>query len=199
MDNPGFPAPLWDTLNQRLWHATGEEGLKGILNDGEIRIVGDRYSGSLSRHLGCVSLFDFGPTAVKFENQFEHMCGWLGHQQGSRVAVWLEVDRQAAADNVLDAGAMHSIWNEQCGKKLIPGFEAGHEGPIPLQNLKGALFVDHHDHSLFAYRECINEELTGELEAFEQSLPAPPPPTSLGRRDSRASESPTPGMKSPPS
>ena len=178
MENPGFPSSLWETLDQRLWHATSSQGLEGILNDGEVRITGDRYTGSLSRHLRCVSLFDFGPTAVKFENQFEHMCGWLGHQQKSRIAIWLEVDRDAASDNILDAGTMHKIWKEQ-KKQLIPGFEAGHKGSIPLCRLKGALLIDYHDNSLSTYHGGVNEGLICELEEFEQSLPSPPPPHPL--------------------
>ena len=43
MNNPGLPERLWEVLDGRLWHATARDGLKGILADSEIRIVGDRY------------------------------------------------------------------------------------------------------------------------------------------------------------
>ena len=55
---------LWQRLKGRLWHATGPRGLRGIVTDGAIRIgVGNRYENALTRKLGCVSLFDFGPSA----------------------------------------------------------------------------------------------------------------------------------------
>lgn len=55
--------------------------------------------------------------------------GWFGHQQEARVAVWLEIDRHAAAENVKDAGEIHSIWQDNKSKQFISGVEAGHEGP----------------------------------------------------------------------
>ena len=64
MDNPGLSEPLWRALDRRLWHATGPDCLDGILGDGEVAIVCDRYRNSLCRSLDCVALFDFGPTAV---------------------------------------------------------------------------------------------------------------------------------------
>ena len=64
MKNPGLPDPLWEVLDNQLWHATGADGLSGIVRDGEIIITGNRYRESLCRILDCVSLFDFGPTAV---------------------------------------------------------------------------------------------------------------------------------------
>ena len=81
MNNPGLPERLWEVLDGRLWHATARVGLKGILADGEIRIVGDRYGNSFCRHLGCIALLDFGPTAVDDWGQFKSWIGWLGDQQ----------------------------------------------------------------------------------------------------------------------
>ena len=73
MKNPGLPEPLWEILDGSLWHATGRNGLQGILADGEIRITGDRYKNSLCRKLKCVALFDFGPSAVDRWNQFNNL------------------------------------------------------------------------------------------------------------------------------
>ena len=43
MKNPGLPNMLWEALDQRLWHATGLDGLHGIVTSGEIAIAGARY------------------------------------------------------------------------------------------------------------------------------------------------------------
>ena len=48
MKNPGLPNMLWEALDQRLWHATGLDGLHGIVTSGEIAIAGARYKNSLA-------------------------------------------------------------------------------------------------------------------------------------------------------
>ena len=138
MNNPGLPERLWKILDGRLWHATAPDGLKGILADSNIRIVGDRYGNSFCRHLGCVALLDFGPTAVNDWGQFKNWSGWFGYQQQARVAVWLEIDRCVASENVIDAGALHRKWKDNRSKRIIPGVEAGHRGPVPV-NLNPAV------------------------------------------------------------
>ena len=67
MRNPGLPSALWAILDNRLWHATGTDELAGVIADGEIRVFGDRYKNSLCKEHDAVSLFDFGPTAVDFD------------------------------------------------------------------------------------------------------------------------------------
>ena len=153
MDNPGLHEPLWRALDGCLWHATGPAGLDGILRDGEIAITGDRYPSSLRRSLGCVALFDFGPTAVDTGGQFEHWRGWFGHQQGARVAIWLELDRAATAANLIEAGDFLALWNDgNRRKQCIPGVEAGHRGPIRLEFLTGALLIDAKTDPVFGIR-----------------------------------------------
>ena len=174
MKNPGLPQSLWDILDGRLWHATGLDGLKGILADGEIRIAGDRYRNSFCRHLGCVALFDFGPTAVDDWNQFNNWHGWFGYQQDTRVAIWLAIDRRAAVENVIDAGETHRRWKDNVGKQIIPGVEAGHRGPVPIGCVEQALLIDQHDHSKFALHAGVDEALLRMLDEFEQSLPPAP-------------------------
>ena len=98
--------------------------------------MGDRYGNSFCRHLDCVALLDFGPTAVDDWGQFKNWSGWFGDQQQARVAVWLEIDRRAAAENVIDAGALHRKWKDNCSKQIIPGVEAGHRGPVPVGFLR---------------------------------------------------------------
>ena len=174
MKNPGLPESLWQILDGRLWHATGLVGLNGILVDGEIRIAGDRYQNSFCRHLGCVALFDFGPTAVDDWNQFDNWHGWLGDQQGTRVAIWLEIDRPAVVDNVIDAGELHRRWKDDVGRQIIPGVEAGYRGPLPVGCVAQVLLIDRHDHSKFALHAGVNEALLHVLDEFEQSLPPAP-------------------------
>ncbi|MYA96528.1 MAG: hypothetical protein F4X91_08995 [Nitrospinae bacterium] len=175
-DPNNLPDLLWEAINERLWHATSTEGLKGILETGKIKI-GNRYKNSLCRHLGCVSLFDFGPSAKNYDRQFLNWWGWFGHQQKSKVVVWLEIDRDATADKVYDAGKMHEIWKKNLNKQFIPGVEAGHKGPIPLCVLKGALLIYHrHDLTRFERFEEVNETLIRQIEDFEKSLPPEPEP-----------------------
>ena len=104
MLNPGLPDSLWEVLDQRLWHATSANALRGIVVDGEVRTMGNRYENSLCRYLNGVSLFDFRPTAVNGWGQFNNWRGWFGSQQDARVPIWLEVDRHAALDSLHDAG-----------------------------------------------------------------------------------------------
>ncbi len=179
MKNPGLPEHLWAALDGRLWHATGPHGLKGILADGKIRIVGDRYGNSFCRQLGCVALLDFGPTAVDDWGQFKNWSGWFGHQQQARVAVWLEIDRSAAAENVIDAGALHRKWKDHRGKQIIPGVEAGHFGPVPVGCIGAILLIDRYKRATFKLLDGVDEGPLRRLEDFERSLPPAPDPDPL--------------------
>ena len=179
MNNPGLPERLWEVLDGRLWHATAPDGLKGILADGEIRIVGDRYGNSFCRHLGCVALLDLGPTAVDNWGQFKNWSGWFGHQQQARVAVWLEIDCRAAAENVIDAGALHRKWKDNCSKQIIPGVEAGHRGPVPVGCIGAILLIDRYERSTFEFLVGVDEGLLRRLDEFERSLPPAPDPHPL--------------------
>ncbi len=174
MNNPGLPNTLWNALDQRLWHATGLEGLRGILTSGELAIAGTRYENSLCRYLNCVSLFDFGPSAVDDWCQFNNWYAWFGHEQNSRVAIWLEVDRETVAHDLYDAGKLHRIWKEHLSKRFIPGVEAGHKGPIRLGALKGALLIDRHNKANFKPRDTVDETLIRQFDDFNQSLPVEP-------------------------
>lgn len=179
MKNPGLPESLWEILDGRLWHATGPEGLEGILTDGEIRITGTRYPESLCRVLGCVALFDFGPAAVDDWDQFDNWSGWFGCQQNSRVAAWLEIDRRAAGARVKDARAMHRISRDYSRKTFIPGVEAGHEGPVSIRVIGKVLLIDRYDKSTFALHGGIDEDLLPKLGDFMWSLPPAPDPDPL--------------------
>ncbi len=175
MKNPGLPDVLWKMLDRRLWHATGRDELRGIVTDGRIIITGDRYKNSLCRHLGYVSLFDFGQGARDVGDQFRNWCAWFGSYQNSRVAIWLEVDRSIGADNICDAEQMRAIWNQHLCRQFIPGVEAGHKDPIPLRTLKGALAIDRYNLHVFERYEEVNDGLLLRISEFENSLPPSPP------------------------
>lgn len=172
-DKPDIPPALWALLDGRLWHATGPDELRGILSDGRIRVLGHRYLNSLSKSLGAVSLFDFGPTATKVSSQCQNWAGWLGHQQKARVAVWLEIDRAAVAEQLNDAAATLQIWKSQLSKQLIPGVEACYPGDLDVGHVVSVLLIDRHDPNRFWRPEWTLGEIGEEIARFEQSLPPP--------------------------
>ena len=138
---------VWEALVHRLWHATSIEGLRAILNDGCIRAVeenvGPKYRvAPLMLARGWVSLFDFGPTAGPawlIQAQYENWGGWLSGQYEDKAMVWLELDRDLTADTVVPAAEVRKMAAANRGANVIPGVEAGHQGPVPLAALRGAL------------------------------------------------------------
>ncbi len=173
LDNPGLLEDLWEHLDGRLWHATARDDLHGIIADEEIRVaVGDRYVGSFSRNLGGVSLFDFGPASEDVPNQFHNWCGWFGHQQEARVAVWLEIDRASVLESLMDAKVAREAWKQDLSATFIPGVEACHIGPIPLAAVAGILLVDQHNRNLFQRLGRPNNDTIQQIDAFEATLPA---------------------------
>jgi hypothetical protein len=177
MQNPGLPNALWQHLDGRLWHATSYAGLKGILADGEIRVVGCRYTNSLARLVDGISLFDFGPSATLCDSQFSNWIGWFGRQQECRVPIWLEIDRHSVADNLIDAGAFYALWREcHLSSRVIPGVEACHRGPLPTSAVTAALLIDRYDHGRFHHLAAPIDHLLERLVEFERALPPPPRP-----------------------
>ena len=175
MLNPGLPEALWAKLDGRLWHATKCEGLSRILSDGEIRpSVGDRYKNSFCRSQESVSLFDFGLTAVDVEGQFNNWAGWCGHQQNSRIAIWLEIDRAASIDHLLESGGARQTWNKSPSRTFIPGVEACHRGPIPLTAIVVVLLIARDDREMLEQCDKVQPEVFQKISDFEVNLPPPP-------------------------
>ena len=145
--------PVWRALVHRLWHATSIQGLRAILNDGSIRVVeenvGTKYRVAPLMHArGCVSLFDFGPTAGPawlLKAQYRNWRGWLSGEYDDKAMIWLELDRDLTADNVIPAGKARQIAKAFPAEQVIPGVEAGHHGPVPLSSLRGALIFYSHE------------------------------------------------------
>lgn len=184
MENPGLPEPLWSHLDGQLWHATDGNGLCGIITDGEIKVAfGNRYVGSYCRNQGGVCLFDFGPVSENINNQFNHWCGWFGHQQRARVAVWLEIERTSVRKNLEDAMETREALSrfmdkrriegktDEPGIQLIPGVEACHSGPIPSTSIVGVLLVDQHDRNRIRDLGKPDESTVREIAEFESTLP----------------------------
>lgn len=188
MENPGVPEQLWAALNGGLWHATSLAGLRGIIAAREIRIIGARYHGSFCRSKMAVSLIDFGDAASPSKMQWNNVLGWFGQQQGSRVAVWLEIDRSDVSDYLLDSFVARELWLSCPSSTFIPGLEACHCGPIPMAAIPNLVLIDGHDRANF--RICGPDSLSwiGQLADFESALPSPRPTPGLFAAVQRARE-----------
>ena len=184
MDNPVLPEALWSHLDGRLWHATCRDGLQGIVADKEIRVaVGNRYVGSFCRNQGSVSIFDLGAAQEDIQKQFRKLCEWFGHQQGTRVAVWLEIDRANVLESLMDAKAAREAWHLMIDQRLaeskmdeprtmfISGVEACHIGPIPIADVASVLLIDQHHKKLFQRLGKPDNDTIQQIDAFEATLP----------------------------
>ncbi len=191
--NPGLPAKLWAVLGGGLWHATSAQALTSILADRCIRLMGaTRYPQSFSRQLGCICVFDFGPTASDEEgSDFQTWADWFAGQIPGRCSIWLQIDRGSVAEAVMDPPAVRAaFWSEvelrkSAGKQhepwagqFIPFVEAAHRGPIPSSAILGAVIIDRHDQVRFSYHKGV-AGLIEAVQAFELRLPSPPEPNPL--------------------
>lgn len=184
MRNPGLPTFLWAQLEGRLWHATGKEGLTGIVRDERIRVSSaDRYLNSFCRCRGGVSLFDFGRESDDQDDaMYSNWFTWLGKEHDGRCAIWLEVDRRRCANRLMSPRVLLETWRrEGCKGKLFSGVEACYKGSIAGDCVVGALFIDRHDRASFARCDQPVACMDDELEAFCRTLPEPPPEHPLVR------------------
>ena len=126
MNDPGCGPEAWAILDGRLWHATTVAGLRGIRAERRIR-PGTRHKGSFVGARGWVCLFDFGPSATDESNQWGNWAPWFGAARGAPVSVWLEINREAAQHELLDAEQLRSLWRETSARR----WAAGLRGPWP--------------------------------------------------------------------
>lgn len=133
--------------------------------------MSNRYVGSFCRHHDGISLFDLGPNSEDVGDQFRNWCGWFGHQQQARVAVWLEIDRARVHESLLDAKAAREVWKASMHRTFIPGVEACHRGPIPISAVAGVLLIDQHNRNLFRRLDGIDDSAVREIDDFEETLP----------------------------
>ena len=187
MDNSGtnrehdVPDTLWAVLSGHRWHATSQEGLRGIVRTGAIEIR-PGYNG-LCKSLDAVSLFDFGPTAVDI-NSLGHWTQWCGHEQASsarlagvpqkRVGVWLRVRDDYADDRLIDAAALRDIWMEK-KRNVIPGVEGGHLGPLAITELDQIVVIAAACLADFrVWDETPSDSIVEEVSDHIRDLPAEP-------------------------
>ena len=181
--NPGLPPGLWAALDGRLWHATERGGLQGIIAGRHVQVSPEtRYRSSFCRCESSVSVFDFGPTATGICAQFRNWAGWLGHEQGTRVAVWLEIDRVAAKAFLLEAEPARQKWDSTSSrcKTFIPGVEACHKGPVPISAIVGVLLIARDARERFLYC-ALDSDINRHIDEFEAGLPPPPDDDLLSR------------------
>lgn len=182
-----WPRELWQRLKRRLWHATGPRGLRGIVEDGEIRIgVVDRYQNALTRKLGCVSLFDFGSAAGRgmspdnLRFSIMNMSGWLSGTRipgGPRGVVWLEVNRERVRERLIDAAEMRALSRTASRSlRFIAGVEAGHRGPLPVSNLTGVLVIDGTNLMPVDYYDRITSDTVRRVETLPLVVAEPDDP-----------------------
>jgi hypothetical protein len=184
MINPGLPKSLWTELDGRLWHATDQQGLIGIVADGCIRVsVGDRYRNSICRCMECVSIFDFGREALDQDDfMFSNWFSWLGPEHTGRCAIWLEIDRERSAGQSIGPTTLREIVRrQQLRGRFFVGVEGCHKGPIPTRDIIGALILDRYDCSLFRRYVGKVDNVLDEMAFFPESLPPAPPQPPFAR------------------
>jgi hypothetical protein len=178
MVNPGLPDLLWTVLDGRLWHATSHQGLIGIVEDRCIRVSrSERYANSICRNLECVSLFDFCQEALEQDDfMLANWFPWLGTEHTGRCAIWLEIDRDQVANNLINPIAVVEIVRtKKIGGRFFKGVEACHRGPITTSTIVGALILDCQDCSVFRQHVGAIDDILRDVASFLNSLPPPRP------------------------
>ena len=178
----GIPDALWEVLDGHRWHATSLDGLRGIVDTGAI----DTRPGyeSLCRLLGAISLFDFGPSSEHVKS-LGHWSEWCGTQQASRarqdgipqkrVGVWLRVRDRYADERVIDACALRRISKKNLAKRIIPGVEGGHVGPLAIAELDQVVAVSAVRMAEFsAWGGTPSDAIVDEVARYVENLPAEP-------------------------
>lgn len=138
----GVPNALWTILDGHRWHATSFDGLRGILGTGAIEVRPEHLS--LCRELNAISVFDFGSTAQDIKSGV-HWTRWCGWQQADdarsrgtsqkQVGIWLRIRDSYADPRLIEAGTLHSKWQDKPSTRIIPGVEGGHCGTLDIANL----------------------------------------------------------------
>jgi len=151
-ENP-LPGPLSTLLKGRVWHATSFTNFDKIAEAGEIRPDAEsRHRTAFCRSGGGVSLFDFRVSPTTINDQFGNWHGWLGSnfEVEGGLAIWMCVN--PAAIEFEDAPTLLQRWKDTPAVEpphgmpykpmIIPGVEACHCGPIPLDAVEGVVITD---------------------------------------------------------
>ena len=150
MKDPGCGPEAWTVLDGKLWHATSLDGLREIRQDRSIG-PGNRYKGSFVSARGWVSLFDFGPSARDDWNLWEQWAQWFGGTHDEDLSAWLEVDRKAGKNKIVEAEELRVLWRAEVDQRMREGLGepwagtiiAGVEGCCPSSKQMGLLSVFH--------------------------------------------------------
>ena len=176
MKDPRCGPEAWAVLDGRIWHATSVAGLRGIRADGCIR-PGNRYKGSFVRARRWVSLFDFGPAAIDDWDQWGNWAQWFGATHGAPLSVWLEINREAGRNEILDPEELRLLWREVLDQRsvadsagpwagtIIPGVEGCYRGELPADLILRAVVI-RADYSVvgdFGPLDALDEKLLEDL------------------------------------
>lgn len=139
---------LHDRLYDGLWHVTHPCRVPDIVQAGALLVEPDIDNSErwktgrgpdyypFVRHLGGVSLFDFqGFDATRY-SETHPMSSWqtfVSHMRDWGGAVWIEIDRDALADNLVSADDLVALWDRDGNRQhtIMPRIEAAHIGDLP--------------------------------------------------------------------
>ncbi|HKV92511.1 MAG TPA: hypothetical protein VJW20_08195 [Candidatus Angelobacter sp.] len=156
-----------DELFGGLWHTTHPDRFKNILKTGAILPepdIPDRECWKTSqgkdcypyvRILGGVSLFDFDQFDPDNYTQRCPVSSWyefVPYQSTWGRAVWIEIDREKVAREVISASDLVVRWNQNEAYRhtIMPYIEAAHLGPVSKTAFKRAFLVCKEDDLLHA-------------------------------------------------
>jgi hypothetical protein len=143
-------------LRGGLWHTTRPDYFRAILKSGAILPEPDipekERHGPLEgqrghpyvRTLGGVSLFDFTDfdPAYQEERYRSSYAYFVPCQLQWESAVWIEIDREIVAPNLIEPRALLAKWkSEKSVRRFMAEIEAAHIGPIPASAFKRAFLV----------------------------------------------------------
>lgn len=145
-------------LRGGLWHTTHPSRFKSILQSGAIfpepEIPDtDRFGSAAGREhypyvrfLGGVSLFDldhFDPAEYERKCPSSSWAYFIPHHLDWTCAVWIEIDREQVATNLISARDLVSKWKaeEAFGHNIMPEIEAAYIGNLPVPAFKRAFLV----------------------------------------------------------
>jgi hypothetical protein len=142
----------------RLWHTTHPDRFKRILEMGSILPVpenpnpdgwrtmdGEPYR-SYAHTLNGVSLFDFDqfdPESYAARCPMSDWHTFVPYREKWGSAVWIEIDRELAAPNLISAADAVTRWNSENAHRhgIMPYIEAVHVGPLPRAAFTRAFIV----------------------------------------------------------
>jgi len=148
---------LHDRLHGGLWHMTHPARFSAILASGHLSANPDipnseRWKASRPEHypfvrcLGGISLFDFAKfDPEKYEKTYalSNWYSFVPHLKSWGGAVWIEIDRVAAAEKLISSDELVAQWDQDGnrGHTIMPRIEAAHIGSMPLSTFRSAFLT----------------------------------------------------------